>query len=1482
MFIASSCNLGNDCYVNQLSWSNTDPIAVIGTTTIDDNEGDTYQVQFVNGEGQLIQNSNITHDSEATVFDWQPNGRILAIGWADGLVSCWMVDGRIRASSTFSNSSQHNAAITVIQWSPNGKRLITGDKKGHIWVWSADARGTLSPTRQYSKKGEITCAVFCVMPSRNENKKKNEKSIITSSSFFFATSSGSVVYADDLGHMTDVVQIPSVIDSLLFYSEKARLVIITRSLLFTQYQLGEDGRLSKYMQVKLSIAGDVSEKGLKNVVWASPGLLAAASYERLVRLLDIGADENYNLSLSALGDVVERSDKVTAVAFGPLDRYLAVGTERGVFAVWRFNGPIRDVRGKATSVTATSSSDWELYYKTSLNSPIIQLSWYGGKGTVAAVTDDGVVVYTETVMQSGMCGDLAVVQTASHDIAINIIGYQEQWKENTGMLVKGLHVGGGCFVVWGGKAARVYRVDSALNNIEPLEPFSSSGRAMAIASASEKGVSDDTLFIAESGIIKACNFSGVQKGTITFSESEGQPEFIDINTRYLAVITTKKYIKIYDVSKPKDPKQLSIGRFTDFGVGDDESNIRVRSFKVNCDGSRVAILADHVEGNLQVRHPDSRLHVYDRNRGSINTHDFSTVKRRPVSIFWDEEDDRMLACEAQRDRIKAVPVDSKSSESSDLKKSTDTGDIDPNEIEVFLFFATTENGLLMQDSFTRKQPFGPMIAFIVPRIYFRDAQNMDHEDNRINNGVKIYPKVMRDFIGIHDVDDKMKVALLDFSYNLTLGKLDEAYKAVKTIGSSTIWENMAQMCVKTKRLDVAEICLGNMGNARGAAAVRESKKYNSLEASVGVLAIQIGLLDDAARLFREAERYDLLNKLYQSAGIWDKAITIATSKDRIHLKNSYYQLAKHLESIGDISGAISNYEKADVSRTEIPRMLFSLGRLDDLEDYIHKSDDIQLLKWWAAYMESNERYDKARKYYAKSQDYLSLVRIACFKGNLPDAAAIVQESGDKAAAYHFARQLEQEGEYQEAMEFYAQAGCYNHSIRLARAFKLDADLVKYAINSTPTLMLKCAQHFEAKGELEKAIDLYHKGGDLPKALDLCFQAGEEKQSKSSAIFDMLNHIAQDLGANTSPMVLARCAEFLLQHKQFEKAIELYVMAKRYLQVINLCIEHRVPLNEEMVEKLSPPEDMNAEERKEILKELAKALKRQGSYTLASKKYTQAGDRVRAIKCLVRSGDTKAVIQFASISRTAEIYKLAANYLQQMNWRESVDIMKAIITFYTKAKSFEQLAGFYDSCAQVEIDEYRDYEKAIGALREALKYLAKAPPSRQSSDMTTSIDMRILLIEKFVQARRAAQREPDTMVAICEALLQEPMLEEAIRAGDCLAMLIDYFHSKGRMREAYAYIQEMEERRIPINPYVDAVILEEIYKACGMNIGRPSASNTSKPSTYDSRGGNGPMSPGDDEVVDEDIDEEIEEEDYHVSPKKGAQFNRRPQSAAFRK
>ena len=68
---------------------------------------------------------------------------------------------------------------------------------------------------------------------------------------------------------------------------------------------------------------------------------------------------------------------------------------------------------------------------------------------------------------------------------------------------------------------------------------------------------------------------------------------------------------------------------------------------------------------------------------------------------------------------------------------------------------------------------------------------------------------------------------------------------------------------------------------------------------------------------------------------------------------------------------------------------------------------------------------------------------------------------------------------------------------------------------------------------------------------------------------------------------------IVQHKQFEKAIELYMMAKRWVllvgvlavdshtantvhgsrfhSAVEMCLQHKVNITDEMVEKLTPPE-----------------------------------------------------------------------------------------------------------------------------------------------------------------------------------------------------------------------------------------------------------------------------------------------------------------------
>ena len=680
-------------------------------------------------------------------------------------------------------------------------------------------------------------------------------------------------------------------------------------------------------------------------------------------------------------------------------------------------------------------------FRLSLGAPILQLNWWFGRGALAAVTEDETVFLNESVMNGLVCGDLAVIQENATEVTVYTGDASESAKVNTGIQIRGLAVGRSCFVCWSGKVAKVYRVDPNTHRIEALDPIKCTSVSMAIADASY--IVDEAWFVVEPSTVRINNFMGTQKGMINFSEAEGAPQHLDVNGRYIAVMTNKGCVKIVNVHTPTKPKlqvtgNIFTGKVTpstgnsgssinNVGINFDSSLIKVRAIKVNASGTVVAVLCDIIEPTQRINYPDTKLYIYDAVRGSLSSFDFSTLKRYPVNVLWDESDDRLFACEAYRIRD-VLPAESSSSNGNGSANSANGGTTSSNEsgntklsatsgeekspvedkngdnsnnntsnkdqvanTEVYLMFATSEQGILMQDSLSSDDGFGPLIGFNVPRIYYRKATTKSHERRNDNDDIplknnanstangNILVKVMRDFMGMNNVNDVIKSALLDFSFFLTLGKLDDAYRVVKEINSPVIWENMAQMCVKTKRIDVAEVCLGNMGNARGAAAVREAKKEGNLEVTIGVLAIQLGLLDDAAALFREAGRYDMLNKLYQASGFWEKAILTAEEHDRIHLKTTHYKFAKYLESVGHVDDAIEHFERSQNARSEVPRMLFHLGRIDDLGEYVLRSDDGSLAKWWASYLESIDRLDKAKKYYSKAKDYLSLVRIYCFK-----------------------------------------------------------------------------------------------------------------------------------------------------------------------------------------------------------------------------------------------------------------------------------------------------------------------------------------------------------------------------------------------------------------------------------------------------------------------------------------------------------------------
>ncbi|XP_066869204.1 intraflagellar transport protein 140 homolog isoform X6 [Kogia breviceps] len=687
---------------------------------------------------------------------------------------------------------------------------------------------------------------------------------------------------------------------------------------------------------------------------------------------------------------------------------------------------------------------------------------------------------------------------------------------------------------------------------------------------------------------------------------------------------------------------------------------------------------------------------------------------------------------------------------------------------------------------------------------------VDSRSQRIPQTVGRRP--LRDFVGLEDCDKPTRDAMLNFTFFLAVGDMDEAFRSIKLIKSEAVWENMARMCVKTQRLDVAKVCLGHMGHARGARALREAEQEPEPEARVAMLAIQLGMLEDAEHLYKKCGRYDLLNRLLQASGQWQRAIEVAERHDRVHLRTTYYNYARHLEASGDCNLALSYYEKSDTHRFEVPRMLAE--DLQALELYINKMKDKTLWRWWAQYLESQAEMDAALRYYELAHDYFSLVRVYCFQGNIQKAAEIASETGNWAASYHLARQYESQDEVRQAVHFYTRAQAFNNAIRLCKEHGLDDQLMNLALLSSPKDMIEAARYYEEKGEqMDQAVMLYHKAGHFSKALELAFATQQ---------FAALQLVAEDLDEKSDPALLARCSDFFLEHSQYEKAVELLLAAKKYHEALQLCLEQNLTITEEMAEKMTVSKDcreLSEESRRELLEQIASCCMRQGNYHLATKKYTQAGDRLKAMRALLKSGDTEKIVFFAGVSRQKEIYIMAANYLQSLDWRKDPEIMKSIISFYTKGRALDLLAGFYDACAQVEIDEYQNYDKAHGALTEAYKCLSKAKarsPLDQEAKLV-QLQSKMALVKRFMQARRTYTEDPKESVRQCKLLLEEPDLDSTVRVGDVYGFLVERHVQMEDLQTAYKYLEEMR-KRVPsasVSYYVSQRTVDTVHQGLGI-------------------------------------------------------------------
>jgi intraflagellar transport protein 140 len=291
--------------------------------------------------------------------------------------------------------------------------------------------------------------------------------------------------------------------------------------------------------------------------------------------------------------------------------------------------------------------------------------------------------------------------------------------------------------------------------------------------------------------------------------------------------------------------------------------------------------------------------------------------------------------------------------------------------------------------------------------------------------------------------------------------------------------------------------------------------------------------------------------------------------------------------------------------------------------------------------------------------------------------------------------------------------------------------------------------------------------------------------------------------------MKKASEFLAKHGSKESAFLIMLQAKRYDQVLfgnqilENCVDGGTALSIELIEKIQEDECVP----KEVHLRLGEVCIRQGFYHQSCKSFALGGDRVKAMEALLRSGDRDKIITFANVSKNADIFTLAANFLQTLNWSNDTTIMRTIIQFYTKARAHQSLSRFYETCAQIEIDEYQNYEKALAALVEAEKALEK--------DKYASVDTlkyKQKLIALFLEAySRAETNEVDSCEAICAELLNQDDIDEVIRIGDIFGLLIETNFRCGDREKAAQLLQRLQ-MRLPRNTNVEYYVNEDICKA----------------------------------------------------------------------
>ena len=891
----------------------------------------------------------------------------------------------------------------------------------------------------------------------------------------------------------------------------------------------------------------------------------------------------------------------------------------------------------------------------------------------------------------------------------------------------------------------------------------------------------ETVFDCKDSSLECRNLQGTVKQTTNLGNST--PEFLTVNGKFLVVVCDDMNIFLYDISR-RQPKM----QFTTVFVAPFD-NFRIRSVSLSSGGFAIAVTIDVYDEGKWRPWPELFLHSPQFDKTVSMQFDGAI----PAYHQWDSEDPRLLC-------VQTIPY------GANYESSMSATVIVPmfvaDNLETY-----KQTALHIEDDKV-------LCAVCLPRVYYQPA----------TIGVTDPPvsAILPQFEGLDNADDSSKKALMELNFHLATGDIDAAFNAIRGIDNKNIWRSLAQMCAQSRRIDLADLCFGRMEDGGSALLLHKTKAMDPDEtAAIAVVDSQLGLYDEAKKITRENRRFDILAGVHRSLSEWQDSMSVSTASDRIHLKLLAHQYARSLEIRGDLEAAIAKYEQAGTIQYELPRLALQANDLKLFFDWVSERSPAEvpprLLLWIGRFYEAHKQIEQAIEFFDYAHADREIVRLNCCIGRWDEAAKIVKRSNKRSVICFYARmlikridhyskpenakpQIDVDKMKHEVIELFRRARQFAQAMDFALQYEMIDDILALSFSAPPTLVCKAARWFEEQKEAKNAILMYSRAGRMNRALALCFTMKQ---------YDALDEISDTLTSKTDPNVLLRCGQYFAESERWSKAAQCYALARQFDQVINLCNKHNIKLKNSVIKELS---EIKADP--EVMKRFASLCEQQGEFQTAAQLYVKFKDHLAAMKALIRSGDAEKVVKFAHLIRKRETYILAANFLQTRNPRQGDKLFDVVVQLYTKAGAQDKLGRFYEAVAQVEIDEYQEYAKALALIKKGMELIANAPDVKQRDQILALMQRKVKLIEMYLDAQANVKTDPKRAMTTAVEILRTPQLETVMRSDDVYAIMVQASVAQGNFKNAHRILEDLRANGTDISWLMDTESIQKIYAAVG--------------------------------------------------------------------